>query len=532
MISVPHAMPRDSIHRTGRPMPTDCRMWFMLLAMALELADGAAAIAQQAGASSLSCKDATALLQTMAENDAAASHGRLQPSALATAAAMAEAKEAFYGRRNATGYRQAMLNFGDAQYVAYMTIGRQIITGILDTGSFELVVFGADCRTCGAAAHYSSQFSSSYQQGMLMTQQNFGSGGTVSMAGNEMVAIGPYPATPQGFWNVQQAQMSVLFSAAFEAIIGVGPPEAPMVDSWDLAGVAVSNVTSYYERGVEAPQQAVAEAQARIMVANEISKKVPMLQTFNVGSFSVCIGARPAADGVFVWDDPLPTARAELFVRVPITGRHSWTANLTNAYLDYPGGDAPDFKESSKQLGCEEGCSALLDSGTSLLAVPRPVLKLLELAMTLLKDDCSNLEVLPDIKFQLGGTHLTLPPDAYVAKVVGDAPRYLQELAPHINEGRRSRACQLMLMEAAASSSAGPVWILGVPFFRRYYTNFHLGGAQMDQRALFMSPHSEDECTPSGWSQQLPKAAKRLRYIAAERVRLPQMAQDTTRWAA
>jgi len=417
--------------------------------------------------------------------------------------------------------RQAMVNFGDAQYVSYMTMGKQVIAGILDTGSFELVVFGSDCTSCGVAAHYNQHLSETFQAGKLFTQQNYGSGGTICAEGWEHVSIGPYPASKQMFWNVQRAQMPILGNAAFEAVIGVGPSESPLAEIWDQTETFINNVTDFYEDGQDAPVASVTSARDMVDIALHMGKSPPMLHNLGVQTFSVCMGAEPGSDGVFIWDDNAAQEQPDLFTRVPVTGKHTWAANLSDARLTpIDGGD-------STKIGCEGGCEAIIDSGTSLLAVPSSVIHTIEVAMTALDKSCSNLDVLPDLVFNLGGQKFSLPPSAYVAKMVGDVPSYIQQQVPKATDARE---CSLMLMDTGGTGMS-QLWILGVPFFRKYYTTFNLGGTLLD-RAFYIARHGDDECSPSSLALTATRSVQKLRNVEANRVHLPPRAwaQKNTVW--
>merc|ERR1719181_1047928 len=63
----------------------------------------------------------------------------------------------------------------------------------------------------------------------------------------------------------------------------------------------------------------------------------------------------------------------------------------------------------------------------------------------------------------------------------------------HGDQEQRTR-CQATLMETVAYTDHGPLWILGSPFFRRYYTTFKVG--QMGKhRGIFIARASSD-CYP------------------------------------
>merc|ERR1719253_1313014 len=113
-----------------------------------------------------------------------------------------------------------------------MKVGNQTITGIMDTGSFELVIFTTKCTTCGRAASYNPNVSTTHRSGMLMTTMTYGSGDTYSMEGADVVSIGGIEGREQTFWEVVEARMPILRNAEFQAIIGLGPPETPSADAW------------------------------------------------------------------------------------------------------------------------------------------------------------------------------------------------------------------------------------------------------------------------------------------------------------
>jgi len=392
-------------------------------------------------------------------------------------------------------FRQVMVNFGDAQYIGYFTIGHQLVGGIVDTGSYELVIFSSVCSTCGAAAEYNPWLSSSYSMGFLKTTHSYGSGETFSEEADDLVSIGPFSDTNQYFWEVTKANMPILYSAAFQAIIGIGPPETPASDAWDATVKATGNVTDTLNQSQKVPQELLQSVSDNLEVAMEMSVKTPLLQTFNVSMFSMCFGKRPGSDGYFIWNDYSAYQYPNVFKRVAVVGRHSWSVWLNNVRIQ--GVDDAGQPNGTIHLGCSTGCSAIMDSGTSLLAVPGFVKSKLESIMSRANSDCSNLQDFPDLVFDMGGHTFSLPPDAYVAEVVGTVPNYLEgyvKIRPRQIPFEPRTRCQLLLMESYASTTYGPLWILGVPFFRKYYTTFHIGKSH-SERSLFVAPASKD-CKP------------------------------------
>jgi len=387
-----------------------------------------------------------------------------------------------------------MLNYGDVQYVTYLSVGGQTITGVVDTGSFELVVFSHLCGSCGLAGKYDPLQSSSYTSGKLMTVQQYGSGDTYSVEAADSLGLGCFREKNQTFWEVVSAKMPVLQNAAFQSIVGVGPPETPAADSWDAAEEAFGNVTEYYRNSSKPPESLMKRAQESIAAAVEISRTPTMLDNFDIRTFSMCLGKTTGSDGYITWQDTTHEVHPHLFTRVQILGKHTWSVALANVRLE--GGS----HRGDTSLGCSGGCSALMDSGTSLLAVPSSIMDVFEKTIQNLHTDCSNLHELPDLVFELGGQKFYLPSDAYVGEVAGSVPQYLQsfvrlrKLNVSHNGSSDVAMCHILLMESFSESAHGPLWILGMPFFRRYYTSFHVGRDHED-RALYIA-HAGHDCQP------------------------------------
>lgn len=403
-----------------------------------------------------------------------------------------------------TKIRQTLTNFNDLQYIAYIHIGNQTLTGIIDTGSFELVVFSKECHSCGKAAKYDTKLSQTYNMGKLTNRQTYGSGDTFSREATDLVSIGAGHSVNQTFWEVTRAQMPLLASAEFQAIIGVGPPETPLADAWSSTSSVVQVIRRYLASGILPPNATSKRVNSSTEVATEMSHALPMLHTMGVSKFSVCLGPHPGTDGYFIWNDTSVAEQPSIFTRIPVIGRHTWTLNLTGVWLEEPLGMSRATTEQlllleeprspRTLLGCEGGCGAVVDSGTSMLVVPSSAVEALSLAVQRMDKDCSNLHELPDLVFDFDGTRVSLPPDAYVAEVMGEVPSYLQGFARLRRLKKEGAHCELLVMESSSDTNHGPLWILGMPFFRNYYTSFHVG-KDSSERAVYITPGGED-CVP------------------------------------
>jgi len=418
-------------------------------------------------------------------------------------------------------HRQVMKNIGDIEYVTYMKVGNQTISGIMDTGSFELVIFSTKCATCGKAAKYDPNSSSTHRSEMLMTTMTYVSGDTYSTEGSDVVSIGGLDERNQTFWEVIEARMPILRNAEFQAIIGLGPPETPAADAWSEVHRTIENVNRFFNEGRLPPGDVADNAHETIEAAVELSRKPALLDNFLVTTFSVCMGAKPGEDGYFVWSDSSPFERPEVFTRVPVTGKHTWSVALSNVKLTRPG----SLTSTDLACGGAVGCNALVDTGTSLLAVPHAIVQQIQDMVSKLRTGCEDLRELPNLVFSLGGTMFSLPPDAYVASVADEIPSYLQgsvrvtdiSIGPHDKNSKKAR-CKVLLMESYMDSPEGPLWILGMPFFRKYYTSFHIGD-ERGNRSLYIA-EATDDCRPAQVSS-LARTRPYNRHIDLSKVMVP-----------
>lgn len=378
-------------------------------------------------------------------------------------------------------YRQELLNYKDLQYYGNVTVGGQSLYAVLDTGSIEFVVLSDKCQYwCGHEKPlYHANGSSSYHAGKTSSVLSYGSGQLMAKEAYEKVSVGPISVSGAPFWEVNDANMPLLFDSDFSAIVGLGP--IPL-------GTHVMEFNSTHRQK---------EAAALL------------LKKFQVNRFGVCLGKTPGAQGYFTWNDDSYTKPGHQFTQITISETGYWMVQLT------------DVRLGTELIACEEGCGAVVDSGTSLLALPEASCNTMEEKLEAFKDSCSDLTVIPDLRFKLAGQQFSLPADAFMGNVVGEVAsavanhfsnaRFkhgrLQKSAGDVavgavvqNSSQGQSQCDVALMHITMDSSFGKVWILGAPFFRKYYSVFVQGSDGSDgHKASPPQLHTalaNEECMP------------------------------------
>lgn len=136
-------------------------------------------------------------------------------------------------------------------------------------------------------------------------------------------------------------------------------------------------------------------------------------------------------------------------VKLPLRRRAYWEVDF----------DAITFGDQSAQL---EGTGAIVDTGTSLIALPVTLADLLNEEMGAKKGwngqysvDCAKRNELPDLTFTLTGHNFTITAYDYILEVQG--------------------SCISAIMGMDFPAPVGPLAILGDAFLRKYYSVYDLG---------------------------------------------------------
>jgi len=376
--------------------------------------------------------------------------------------------------QNNADYNLRLDNFNNVQYSAPLSIGGQTLPVIYDTGSFEILVLSKLCTSCEARhSVYDQAKSASFSTATpaVVTEHLFGSGPVVSEKGFDTVHLGdsasPYYMQQMPFWQVLRHEIAVWDeNAHFSGIVGLGHPDH-IPEGFAAAGT---------------------------------ERDVLMLAAMQVKSFGICLErSSSAAPGWLVFGPSVTNLPVGGFFRpVDVVGKTHWGVMMYDFHV--PGIVKPD--------PCVPSCGAIIDSGTSLIAAPPSAMPMIQALSGMVKRDCSNLHQLPTLKFRLGNHDVELPPKAYVMKVKKKVLVRNKSLYNNIFQPEEviEERCVPAFMTISKNSAYGPVWILGMPFLRYYYTVFDRVNKQVHIA----------EATPT--CQPQPTAAGAVGFFNATRV--------------
>jgi len=358
-----------------------------------------------------------------------------------------------------------------------------MMQAVLDTGSFEVLVFGERCVGCGNKL-YDSTKSSSYKGTNLTSFHQFGSGDCDTHMAYENVSFdGIVNISDQYFWQVDDAVMSVATSGNWQAIIGLGLPghvrKEAHLKSEELQNQLADQPDMFRKFSVN-------KLKKQLQLEKAINESEVILESTPMTSFSFCLREAEGSPGVMIWHDH-PAFHNVPWTQLKVTDDGYWSVQMENLEL----------YDHSLSFGCsrDKPCAAVVDSGTSLMAVPNYMYNQFKEILSrtgAAGEDCDDLAGLPDLCFSLDGHRYCLPPDSYVGIVAEEQEQMLWGLW----ERRGPHPCQLLVTAFDSTNSAGhDIVILGMPFLRQFYTSF-VAGTTKDDRALYTAI-PDDDCYPS-----------------------------------
>jgi len=427
------------------------------------------------------------------------------------------------GARPGEPTRQELENLQDLQYFGEVAIGGQTVKGILDTGSFEIVAFSQRCSTCGTAGKYNEQSSSSFAKGTLRQEEHaYGSGSCWANDGYDTVSAAGFAAQKQALWVATSCDMPLLGTAKFQAIVGLGPPGEPVDTATQNLLDLKEDAKSIKNGDVRAQSDMARQLESAETELRVARSKPAMLENFGVSAFSQCLGKAPGSPGWLVWNDAKRADRPGV-QKLRVAGNITWGVTVTGLKLG--------SRSDGKSIACASGCVGIVDTGTSLFAVPTKLYNQIFKKVSKYVDahfppnrepDCSSLKGFPDLYMTVAGQKLHFPPSSYIGSYVGKMSR---EQSQFVRVDRLSSGCQLLFMDTGEeqTTSMGPMVILGMPFFREYYTTFSLG-AGPGSRTIYVSK-AQEGCKPGteavSASDERSEHDLRPRQVDASQLRVP-----------
>jgi len=309
-------------------------------------------------------------------------------------------------------------NFLNAQYFSEIALGTppQDFKVVLDTGSSNLWVPSQDCNSIACYLHskYDHSSSSTYKKNGSSFEIRYGSGSLSGYVSQDVFRIGDLTVKHQDFAEATSEPGLAFAFGRFDGIMGLGydtisvnkivPPFYNMLDQ----GLLDEPVFAFY------------------------------LGDTNGGDDSEAIFGG-------VNDDHYEGK----LTKIPLRRKAYWEVDL----------DAITFGDSTAEL---ENTGAILDTGTSLIALPSTLAELLNKEIGAKKSfngqytvDCDKRDGLPDLTFTLTGHNFTISSYDYILEVQG--------------------SCISAFMGMDFPEPVGPLAILGDAFLRRWYSVYDLG---------------------------------------------------------
>ncbi|XP_042757267.1 phytepsin [Lactuca sativa] len=340
-----------------------------------------------------------------------------------------------------------LTNYINTQYYGEIGIGTppQMFNVIFDTGSSNLWVPSSKCylsMSCYVHSKYRSGMSITYKSSGQSGAIEYGSGSISGFFSKDNVKIGHLIIKDQEFIEATKEPDMTFMTGKFDGILGLGFRE-----------ISVGNVATIWEN-----------------MLNQNVVKYPLFSIWLDRSDNEENGG--GGEIIFGGVDPKHYKGNHAFV--PLTKKGYWQFNLGDVLIN------------GKSTGyCQNGCPAIVDSGTSLLTGPTSAITEINAAIGIkslasqefnsqlseqfadtIRDsdiDCGKAASMPNISFTLGGKDFVLTPHEYLIKD---------------GEGDGTR-CVSGFMPLDIPTSDGLLWILGDVFMGSYHTIFDYGNLRV-----------------------------------------------------
>lgn len=318
-------------------------------------------------------------------------------------------------------------DYQNAQYYGDIGIGSppQTVSVIFDTGSSNLWVPSKN-KFLQRHQIYLHDKSSTYTPNGTEFSIQYGSGAVTGVFSKDDLTLGPFSVKGYNFAEVSDTSGMgfAYYLAKFDGILGLG---------WE----------SLVVKGGPTVFKALLE---------QNTVKEPVFAFYLTGDDS--------EPGELVLGGVDKTHYTGDFINIPLSSKSYWAVSMTG------------LKIGDRKVGSTP--TAIIDSGTSLLAGPKADVEILAEVLDATQIiggeytvDCEKGG--PDITISLGGNDFSLSFDEYILKAAG----------------------QCLLGMIPIDTGNGPLWILGDVFMRKYYVKFDYGNAAVGIALSAASTSSE-----------------------------------------
>lgn len=315
-------------------------------------------------------------------------------------------------------------DYMNAQYFGAIEIGTppQPFTTIFDTGSSNLWVPSIHCAksnlACKLHNKYDSSKSSTYVANGSTFAIQYGTGSLTGIVSQDTVTFGGIPVPNQLFAEALVEPGVTFVAAKFDGILGLG-----------FDSISVNDITPVWYNMVS----------GNLVDANEYTFYLSRDPNAKVGGVLTLGGFDPAhINGPLTW--------------VPLTKDGYWQFAMDSLSVN--------GKEFCKS------CSAICDTGTSLLAGPTAEVAKIQKAIgaTPLAEgeyvvDCSKIPTMPIVNITIANTVFSLTAEQYVLQITASG----------------ETECISGFIGLDVPPPMGPLWIMGDVFIGAYTTVFSMG---------------------------------------------------------
>ncbi|KAK9462441.1 aspartic peptidase domain-containing protein [Lipomyces oligophaga] len=313
-----------------------------------------------------------------------------------------------------------LTNFLNAQYFTEISIGspEQTFKVILDTGSSNLWVPSVNCGSIACYLHtkYDSSASTTYVKNGTEFDIQYGSGSMSGFVSNDVLKIGDLTIKGQDFAEATEEPGLAFAFGRFDGILGLGYDTisvqgmVPPVYQAIAQGLLDEPVFSFYLGDTN-----VDEENGGVATFGGIDKQ------YYLGELTY----------------------------LPVRRKAYWEVELNSISF-------------GKEVAELENTGAIVDTGTSLIALPTALAEMLNMEIGATKNwqgqytvDCEVRDKLPEVSFNLGGKEFAITPYDYIMEVQG--------------------SCMSAFMGMDFPEPVGPLIILGDAFLRKWYSVYDIG---------------------------------------------------------